>query len=287
MEDEHAPAEVDVPSAPRGRLSELTKRLLSGAVFAAIALALAYAGPLPFAALVLVVAVAMSWEWAHVVRGTNVDVTLIIHGLAVTAAIALTAFGFAALGVAVIVIGAIIVLALEFGQRPIFSAAGVLYAGLPAVALLWLRSSEPQGFLSVLFIFVIVAATDTFAYAAGRLIGGPRLAARISPNKTWSGLAGGLLAAALTGVVFAIIVGASPAALALTGLAMGLIAQAGDLGESALKRTFGVKDASNLIPGHGGFMDRVDGIVTVAVAAALAALYVDPYMPAKALLAGL
>ena len=154
------------------------------------------------------------------------------------------------------------------------------------LALLWLRSSEPYGFLSVLFIFVIVAATDTFAYAAGRLIGGPRLAARVSPNKTWSGLAGGLLAAALTGVVFAIIVGASPAALALTGLAMGLIAQAGDLGKSALKRTFGVKDASDLIPGHGGFMDRVDGIVTVAVAAALAALYVDPYMPAKALLAG-
>ncbi len=287
MENEDAPAEVVVPAQPRGRFSELAMRLVSGIVFAAIALGLAYAGPLPFAALVLVVAGAISWEWSHIVRGTTLDLTLIVHAVAVIAAIALTTFGFAALGVAVIVIGAIIVLALEFGQRPIFSAAGVFYAGLPAVALIWLRSSEPMGFLSVLFIFVIVAATDTAAYAAGRLIGGPRLAVRVSPNKTWSGLAGGVLAAALTGAIFAIFVGASPTALALTGLVMGLIAQAGDLGESALKRTFGVKDASNLIPGHGGFMDRVDGIVTVAVVAALAALYVDPYMPAKALLAGL
>ena len=144
-----------------------------------------------------------------------------------------------------------------------------------------------MGFLAVLFIFVIVAATDTAAFAAGRLIGGPRLATRISPNKTWSGLGGGLVAAALAGAVFAALVGVSPAALALTGLVMGLIAQAGDLAESALKRTFGVKDASNLLPGHGGFMDRVDGLVTAAVAAALAALYVDPTLPAKALLAGL
>jgi phosphatidate cytidylyltransferase len=285
--DDDGQSEVPAPEAPRARFSELGKRLLSGTLFAAAALALAYAGPIPFAGLVIVVALIMSWEWAHLVRGVTLDLTLIIHGLAVAAAIVLATFGFAALGVAMLIIGAIIVAALEFGERPIFSAAGVLYVGLPSVALLWLRSSEPMGFLAVLFIVVVVAATDTAAFAAGRLLGGPRLATRISPNKTWSGLAGGLVAATLAGALFAVFVGASPAALALTGLAMGLISQAGDLFESALKRAFGVKDASNLLPGHGGFMDRVDGIVAAAVAAALAALYVDPTLPAKALLAGL
>lgn len=287
MAENEREAEPAAPLPPRTRFSELSKRLLSGTVFAAAALGLAYAGPLPFAVLVLALALVMSWEWAHVVRGVSLDLTLIIHGLAAVAAIALTTFGLAALGIAVLIIGAIIVAALEFGERPIVSALGVFYVGLPSVALLWLRSSEPMGFLAVLFIVVIVAATDTAAFAAGRLIGGPRLAVRISPNKTWSGLAGGLLAATIAGALFALYVGVSPGALAATSLVLGLIAQAGDLCESALKRAFGVKDVSNLLPGHGGFMDRVDGIVAAAVAAALAALYVDPYMPAQALLAGL
>jgi len=274
---------ADTPS----RHSNLWLRIVSALALAALAFAAAWAGVWPFAALVLGIALIMSWEWARVIRGGEIDVTLVVHGLAVTSAIVLASFGFAALGVAVLVIGTIIVMALEFGAHPLLSSAGVLYSGLPAVALLWLRSNEPLGFKAVLFLILVVAATDTAAFAFGRLIGGPKLAARISPNKTWSGLVGGIAAGALTAGLFGVVIGASPVGLALTGALMALVAQAGDLAESALKRAFGVKDTSDLLPGHGGFMDRMDGLVTVAVAVALAVLFLDPRAPAGALLAGL
>lgn len=275
------------PPVPPSLASNVWLRILSAVGLAAISFSLAWAGVLPFAALVLLVALVMSWEWSRVVRGEDIDLSLLVHCVSVFAAIALAAFGFAALGVAVLIIGTIIVLALEFGAHPMLSGAGVLYAGLPAVALLWLRSNEPSGFHAVLFIVLVVAATDTAAFAAGRLIGGPRLAPRISPNKTWSGLLGGISAAGLAAAAFAYAIQAPVIALAITGVLMGLIAQGGDLAESALKRAFDVKDVSQLLPGHGGFMDRMDGIVTVAVAVALLALFLDPLAPAEALLAGM
>jgi phosphatidate cytidylyltransferase len=140
----------------------------------------------------------------------------------------------------------------------------------------------------VLLIFAIVWASDSAAYAAGRLIGGPKLWSQISPNKTWSGLLGGLAASTIAAALFSFfIVGASPLGLALTGLVLGLVGQVGDLAESALKRIFGLKDASALIPGHGGFMDRMDSILPVAVAAGMFALAVDPHAPARALLFGI
>jgi phosphatidate cytidylyltransferase len=282
MDDDTA-AEEPPSSEHPARAWDMGKRLGSGVVFAAITIVFAWMGLLAFALMVLVVGLLMCWEWGRVVRNTEFDLTLVVQAAAVASATALTAFGYAALGLSVLFIGAIIIVPLQFGERPIFSALGVLYCGLPAVALLWLRGDEPMGFLSVLFIFLVVWATDTAAFVAGRLIGGPRLAPRISPHKTWAGLAGGVAAAGITAAVFALAIGALPGSFFLIGLAMGLIAQAGDLIESALKRTFGVKDASNLIPGHGGFLDRLDGIVTVAVATALAALFVNPHAPASAL----
>ncbi len=286
MEEDQTLAAPPAP-APPSLASNVWLRAISGLGLAAVSFGLAWAGVLPFAALVLAVSLVMSWEWSRVVRGEGLDLSLLVHGMSVTAAVALAAFGFAALGVAVLIIGTIIVLALEFGAHPIVSASGVLYAGLPAVALLWLRGSEPYGFEAVLFVVAVVAATDTAAFAAGRLLGGPRLAPAISPNKTWSGLIGGVAAAAAAAALFAYSIQAPIAPLAVTGLIMGLIAQAGDLAESALKRAFNVKDTSQLLPGHGGFMDRMDGIVTVAVAVALLALFLDPQAPAEAILAGL
>lgn len=284
--DRHADDVADVQPAPRSS-AEIGKRALSAIVLACATFGLAWAGVLPFAAIVLAIALAMSWEWSRVVRGEGFDLTLVVHGLSVAAATVLAGFGFVALGVAVLVIGTIIVLALEFGSHPLISATGVMYAGLPAVALLWLRSDEPLGFQAILFIVLVVAATDTAAFAAGRLIGGPRLAPKVSPNKTWSGLAGGVTAAAATAALFGYAIAAPIGALALAGLLMGFVAQAGDLAESALKRAFDVKDASQLLPGHGGFMDRMDGLVSVSVAVAIAVLFVDPMAPAHALLAGL
>jgi phosphatidate cytidylyltransferase len=140
------------------------------------------------------------------------------------------------------------------------------------VTLIWLRNDESAGRDVVFWLMIVVWAADTGAYIAGRLIGGPRLAPRISPNKTWAGLAGGVGLAAATSAGFA---GASgqpylfaPAAI---GAMMGLAAQAGDLAESWMKRKFGVKDTSALIPGHGGLLDRVDGLLMVILVVALIA----------------
>lgn len=268
--------------------TDLRARIIAGAVMALIALTLAYAGPTWFALLVLVVSLVISWEWGRAVRGVSFDLAFFVHAAAVTVAIILAAQGYAALGLAVIATAAIILVPLVFGRGARLSVLGVMYVGVPAVALLWMRSDEPYGFLAVLLIFAIVWTSDTAAYAAGRLIGGPRLWPQVSPNKTWAGLLGGLAASTAAAALFSIFVaGASPLGLALTGLVLGIVAQAGDLAESALKRISGLKDASALIPGHGGFMDRMDSIVTVAVAAGLFALAVDPHAPARALLFGM
>ncbi|MCB1504774.1 MAG: phosphatidate cytidylyltransferase [Hyphomicrobiaceae bacterium] len=265
--------------------SDLRPRLIAGAVMAVVALALAYAGPKPFAVLVLAVALIMCWEWGKVVRGEEYGTALVIHVLAVAAAGVLTAMGHAVLGVAAVIVGTIVLLVMPLGQRRLMSAAGVLYVGLPTIAMLWLRGDEPLGLLAVLFMFVIVWGSDIGAFAAGRGIGGPKLWPRVSPNKTWSGFVGGLAAAFAGGALFSLLVpGGSSVTLGLTGLVLAIVAQAGDLAESALKRGFGVKDSSQIIPGHGGVMDRADSIVAVSVAVAIMALIVKAGSPARALL---
>jgi phosphatidate cytidylyltransferase len=234
---------------------------------------------------VLVVALAMSWEWGSIIRKASFDTPFVVHAVAVGAGVVLAGFGLAAIGFLVVLVGALIVLALRFGTYARLSALGVLYVGVPCVGLLWLRGNEPYGFQAVLFLLMTVIVTDTGAYAVGRTVGGPKLWSRISPNKTWSGLIGGVSLAALAGALFAMAVpGASPWLLGLSGLICGLVAQAGDLMESSLKRSFGVKDASQLLPGHGGFMDRMDGLVGAASVAALFAMLVNMHAPARALL---
>jgi len=140
---------------------------------------------------------------------------------------------------------------------------GVLYALLPATALLWLRL-PPGGALIVLWVFVITWATDIFAFFVGRSFGGPKLAPRFSPNKTWSGLAGGVIGATIAGGLLVEQAGLSPVLLWAAPF-FALAAQAGDLFESAIKRRADVKDAGALLPGHGGVMDRLDGLIPVSI----------------------
>ena len=265
----------------------LQQRVTSGLIMVLVALALVYAGILPFAVLVLAVGLLMSWEWGQLVRGASADVGLGVHAAAVAVAIGLTAAGYPALAFAALIAGSVAVIALISVDRAVLSAAGVLYVGLPAVAMVWLRENDPHGFAAVIFLFLVVWTTDTMAFAVGRAVGGPKLWPSISPNKTWSGFLGGIASSAVLSALFAQLVpGATSLRLGLTGLCLGIIAQGGDLAESALKRAFGVKDASHLIPGHGGVMDRMDGVVAVAVAAALLALLVDASAPASVLLIG-
>lgn len=285
MQVEEKASMPDIEEPERSQ-SDLVTRTVSALVLGAVALALTWYDPRAFAVLVLSVCVAMSWEWGRIIRGAGFDLAFYLHAAAVAFAIVLAAFGYAAIAVALLLTAAIIIIPLQFGEHALLSAAGVLYTGLPAVAMLWLRNDEPYGFLAIILIFAIVWATDIAAYFTGRGVGGPKLWPRISPNKTWSGLIGGISASAIAGGLFAYFLGANASALALSGLILGLVAQAGDMGESALKRHFDVKDASNLIPGHGGFMDRMDGVVVVAVVAALFALLANPSAPASALFFG-
>lgn len=275
-----------VPAPGREPSRELVTRAASALVLAAVTLAVLYAGPQPFAVLAAAAALAASFEWSRIVRGAQTDAVLVVHLAAAGLAAVLAALGFAALGLAVVAVGAILAGLLSVGRHPLLSAMGVVYAALPAVALIWLREDEAHGLEAVLLILLAVAATDVAAFACGRLIGGAKLAPAVSPNKTWSGFLGGIAAAALVAAVFGALLGASVARLAGLGLLLGVLAQMGDLAESALKRRFGFKDSGSLIPGHGGIMDRIDGLVFAAVAAGLLALALDPHAPAGALVFG-
>jgi phosphatidate cytidylyltransferase len=261
-------------------------RIVTGVAMAAVALAVLWAGSLPFAVLAGAIAVIVSWEWGRIVRSAGVDAIFIIQAGAVVVAVVLASRGLAGLGLIAVLVAAILSALLAFGERGHMAALGALYAGLPALALVWLRGADMYGLLAVLFLLLAVWTTDTGAYFAGRQFGGPKLMPRISPNKTWSGLTGGVVAAGIIGLVFALLANAGlhPGRMTVSGMVLGLIAQAGDLFESALKREYGVKDASALIPGHGGFMDRIDGLAAAAVVAAIFAMAVNIHAPARALL---
>lgn len=155
---------------------------------------------------------------------------------------------------------------------PVLYAFGVPYIALPALSLVWLRSDPASGFETILWLLCVVWATDIGAYAFGRIIGGPRLAPRFSPKKTWAGLIGGMISAAAVGAGMAAWLGLSVMGFGLLSAGLAVVSQAGDLFESWVKRRFNVKDSSNIIPGHGGVLDRVDGVLPVAVVVAVLAM---------------
>jgi phosphatidate cytidylyltransferase len=160
------------------------------------------------------------------------------------------------------------------GGPALWLGAGVVYVGLAGVGLIWLRGVGEAGRASVLFVVLVVWASDIGAYMVGRLVGGPKLAPAISPNKTWSGALGGLAAAIAAGA--AVAAWADPSSglgrVALVAGLLGIAAAAGDLFESGIKRHFHVKDSSGLIPGHGGLLDRVDGLLAAVPVACVIAL---------------
>ena len=156
--------------------------------------------------------------------------------------------------------------------RALTLAAGFVYSALALLALIWLRADATYGRAALLFVLAVVWSSDIGAYAAGRVFGGPRLAPTISPGKTWSGAAGGLVAAIATGIIAAAAWHGSPGRAAAVAAALGIAAQLGDLLESAAKRRFGVKDSGRLIPGHGGLLDRLDGLTAAALLAGAWAL---------------
>lgn len=290
MSDQHPP---DARSESSGSLasrlgSDFQVRLASGIAMAIAAVALTVVGSIPFSVLVAAVALLVSWEWARLVHGSDYRTVLVVLLGTTAVAAVLAALGYVALGLLVLPIGAILATVLSLGRNSVYSALGVFYAGFPAVALIWLRSDPWHGLLATIFVIAIVATSDTAAFFSGRLFRGPLLWERISPKKTWSGMLGALIACAVVGALFWFAIPhGSALRLGITGAVLSLVAQAGDLAESALKRRFGAKDAGDIIPGHGGVMDRVDGIIAAASAVGLVAVVVDVYSPARALLFGL
>jgi phosphatidate cytidylyltransferase len=243
----------------------------------------------------------VGWEWGRLVHGPDASLLMAVQLGATSVAGFVAAFLSAGLGLLVLPIGAILVALLSLGRNSSLSALGIFYAGFPMVILIWLRfdkglleadkalglPDKDLGLLAVIFLILIVAAADTAAYVCGRLLQGPLLWPKVSPKKTWSGLIGALGASAVVGGLFWLAVpDASVVRLAATGAVLAAVAQAGDLAESALKRRFGAKDAGSILPGHGGVMDRVDGLVAAASAVGLAAIAIDMHSPARALLLG-
>ncbi|MFO1059592.1 MAG: phosphatidate cytidylyltransferase [Dongiaceae bacterium] len=248
----------------------LRKRIISALVLIPLALAGAGLGAGYFAALVALFGAAMAWEWVRVCNRGTFPPGGVVAVLAVPAAVLALHLSAGAAALALLAGGAVLAgLAGLPGRRALWHGLGVLYVGLPCLALLWIRDDPESGLPTLLWTLVLVWSVDTGAYIAGRGIGGPKLAPRISPNKTWAGLAGGVVAAVVMAALAALGLGFGalwPVA-ALAAL-LAVVEQAGDLAESGFKRHFGVKDSSNLIPGHGGVLDRLDGLLAVSIAVA-------------------
>jgi phosphatidate cytidylyltransferase len=266
-------ADADPAKQPRplGRSgSELALRIASALVLAPLAIAAAYFGGWPFAIFWSLAAVIVFWEWTTLVAGGDRRALLMLGGAALVLALALAGSGRLTGMLVVIVMGAMGTAPLAPARRRAWVAGAVPYAGAIGIAPMVLRSDGEYGFVAVLFLFAIVWATDITAYFLGRMIGGPKLLPRVSPNKTWSGAVGGLTGAIIAAIAIAKGAGlAGWLALATIAALLSAFAQAGDLFESLLKRKFGAKNSSHLIPGHGGLMDRLDGFVVAAAVAAL------------------
>ncbi len=243
--------------------NDLTVRAISGAVMIAIAAIAIYLGGHAFWFLLAIGAVAMQHEWAGLVQSPQhrkLSMLALFVPISIMSPFA-AGPGFLALGL--IAAAAVFVMVIERGWA---LASGVIYCGLPVLALLYLRGDPEDGLLLALWAMALVWATDIGAYFAGRSIGGPKLAPAISPNKTWAGLIGGMVAALATGFAMHFYAGL-PFFLVVASPVLAVLAQCGDLLESGMKRKAGLKDSSNLIPGHGGVLDRVDGLVPVAIVA--------------------
>jgi len=258
----------------------LGPRVASALVMAPAAIGLAYLGGVAFGLFIAALAVLMAQEWQEFSREGESGAPLARAAFVAAATIPVL---FAVAGRIEIALASILpalataALAARIGRaRSSWWALGVVYIALPCIAIVWLRAAPGHGRETIFWLFTVVWATDIGAYAAGRLIGGPRLAPRISPNKTWAGLAGGVIAAAAAGTVLALLFGmpVSPPLALFAGL-LGLVSQAGDLWESMIKRRFGKKDSGSLIPGHGGVLDRLDGMMAAAPALALVVLALD------------
>lgn len=243
-------------------MSNLQLRILTAVVLAPVTIWLIWLGGVSFQLFAIAIGFAIYYEWITLSASKQNRTGLLTGWLVLIAVAVLMMLQIPPLQIfAILAAGAVFLI-----QRANWSASGLLYAGLPMVSLAMLRGDTASGLIAIIYLFALVWATDIGAYFTGRSLGGPKLAPRFSPNKTWSG--------AIGGVVAAIIAAAAVSyysfdrinyVLVLLAIALSIASQLGDLGESWVKRRFNAKDSGKLLPGHGGVMDRVDGLIIAAV----------------------
>jgi phosphatidate cytidylyltransferase len=274
------PSTGKTPSSATAR-SDLAPRVASAIVLVALAFATLWAGGQIFVLFWLIASFAVLWEWQRLLGAPGYVSRLLAGAGTLALCAALVTGGYGDWAIALLALGSAASGALAWQKGATSSQikwimCGVFYAGSLLIAVLILRLSVRHGIEAILWLFAIVWGTDILAYFSGRSIGGPKLLPSVSPSKTWSGLIGGVLGGAIAGTVLLCV--ALPAArtqwpwMFLFAVVLALVSQGGDLFESSLKRRYGVKDSSALIPGHGGAMDRLDGFTAAAVLAALIGL---------------
>ncbi|MBY5374145.1 phosphatidate cytidylyltransferase [Rhizobium leguminosarum] len=252
---------------------ELKLRIVSGVILAAIVLAATWYGGLGFRILAVVIGLLIYYEWSKmtgIARDWVANAVGWIGEAAIAFLVLVGNFEFAAGMLAGVTAVGIALIILQGTSR--WLPVGLFYAGATGLALAAIRSDDRAGLYAMLFVFAVVWATDILAYFVGRALGGPKLAPSISPGKTWSGAIGGAVSAVVAGVVLVhfLLPGAEIIAAGVA-FVLSVCSQSGDLFESFIKRKFGVKDSSRLIPGHGGVMDRVDGLIFACFSAFLLA----------------
>lgn len=244
-----------------------------------LALAVVWFGAPLLPAMVMLLGAGMGWEWARLLRAGPASLSLIIAAPFIAAAAATVGDGAAAVLIAVI-FALVLALSERRTARRSWAALGLLWIALPCVAILWLDHGE-GGRAVIFFLLAVVWASDIGAYACGRLLGGPKLAPKLSPNKTWAGAVGGLVCALLVGFAAAHVVHASALRVVAVTAIVAVAAQLGDLGESVAKRHFQVKDTGALIPGHGGLLDRLDSLLAASMALAACIAAIGPSLFSK------
>lgn len=262
-EGEAAPAAATEQGA-----RNLLMRVAAALVLAPAALAIAYAGGWLWTSLVTLAAIGLYVEWLMIVGAARERRVVAAGGVALAIAGLCLAAGRIDASLVALVLG-LAAVALLSPERRHWTAAGFLYAAAAEVASVLVRLDQTEGFGALILILLVVWATDIGGYFAGRGIGGPKLWPRVSPKKTWAGALGGFAASLLVAGGFVASGLGKTGPILLLGAVLSIASQLGDLFESAVKRGFGVKDSSHLIPGHGGLMDRLDGFVAAVVMAAI------------------
>ncbi len=267
------------PPAKRFNWSNLGIRVVSAVLLAPAALFPLMLGGWLLVVLIAVAVALLTIEWAMMSAPQAPARMALAVTTAVLAAVFTGDFGHYRIMWIVLVLsaGAAALIARGIAARPADAAFGALYIGGPCISLLWLRASDTHGQYWTVMVLAVAWAADIAAFLVGNVLKGPKLWPQFSPNKTWSGFVGGLIAATLAAFAVAhfLPMDLAPVQAMALGLFAGLATMAGDLWESVLKRRFGVKDSGDLIPGHGGLLDRVDGLMFAFLAVAAARLLVN------------